>query len=379
MYEDWIAALADRVLPDERPGFADELTALARLRGAMEAREARLLAGVDALGDRGLPAAAIARSTSKCSQREADRRARRAEVLAQVPAAADALAQGSLSIEHVDVVGRAVEATSPEAVEAAGLVERLSMRPADLAAKDARDWARCRQSESDREAVQRRRYAARRLSVFEGDDGMTVLHGEFDPVAGAELRKALEAETNRLFHSDGGREGADEVRTAEQRRADALLGLVRGRPSAEGGSAAPAVRNQMLLMATVSDDGLVDARLPDGSPLPMSVVERLACGSDLFGAVFGQNGDPLWMGRRVRLATDGQWRMLIARDGGCIGCGADPSRCQAHHVVPWLPPGSGPTDIDNLVLVCRHHHHQIHDLGWRVLRMSDGAWALAPP
>jgi hypothetical protein len=376
VFEDWISTLCVSSVEElDRPGLCDAAASVSRLKAAADAYEARVLAAVDRLDDRGAPASTVARSASRCSQREADRKARRAQTLTVLPSAADGLASGALSAEHVDLLGRAVEATSADAVEASGLVDRVTRRPADMAARDARDWVRSQQDATDVEATHRRRVAARRLSIFDNDDGMTVVHGVFDPVTGEQIRKAVAAETNRLFHADGGRAKGSDVRTPEQRRADAVAAMLTG-ASRPGGC--PPVRNQVLLTATVADGAIVDGRLPDGRPLPDAIVERLACGSDLYALLLSQAGDPLWMGRRVRLATDAQWRSLIARDGGCVICSADPSRCEAHHVVAWQPPGAGPTDITNLVLLCGHHHHLVHDLGWRIVRATDG-WELQPP
>ena len=380
MFEDWIAELGRRSVDGlDRSALCDEAAAIARLRAATDAYEARVLVAVDRLGDKGAPSSTVARSAGRCSQREADRKARRAATLAKVPSAADALAAGRLSVEHVDSLGRAVEATSAEAVESSGLVDAACRRPADLHAKDAREWTRRQQTDADLDAAHRRRVTARRLSIFDNDDGMTVLHGEFDPATGAQLRRAITAEADRLFHADGGRGAAGDVRTPEQRRADALAGLLVGeRGGADAASTAP-VRNQLLLMVTADDGVVTGGHLADGKPLPLSVVERLACGSDLFAVVLSKDGDPLWLGRRVRLASDGQWRALVARDGGCRVCGADPSKCEAHHIVAWQPPGCGPTDIVNLILLCGHHHHLVHDLGWRLVETSDGDWELRPP
>ncbi len=382
MFEDWVAALAGRPVGSDRPVLCDELAGLGRLRSALDAREARLLAAVDGLGDRGAPASTVARSLSRCSQREADRRARRAAVLAELPDAADALAHGALSVEHVDTLGRAVEATSAREVAASGLIDAATRRPADLHAKDGRDWIRRHQTETEVAEQQRRRHAARRLSMWDNVEGMTVLYGEFDPVAGQRIRTAVEAEANRLFHADGGRDGAGEVRTPEQRRADALTGLLTGTADRSSATSAP-VRHQLLVLATIDGGAPSDGRLVDGTPLPRSVLERVACGSDLWGLVFDGGNEPLWHGRQVRLATDAQWRALIARDGGCRICDADPSRCEAHHLVAWQPPGHGPTDITNLILLCSHHHHVVHDLGWRLVRHDDGHhdghYAIEPP
>jgi hypothetical protein len=268
-----------------------------------------------------------------------------------------------------------------------------------------RDWVRAEERARDAaahegaaEARHRRQIAARRLSIFEDGDGMTVLHGVFDPITGAELRSVIGAETDRLYQRDGGRDGgAADERTPEQRRADAMVGLLAGSAGGAGGgssvdatlaSAAPARgttsapprRHQLVVTATFDPDtGTVGSgSLADGTPLPPEVLERLACSSDLMALLLSGEGRPLWMGRRARLATDAQWSSLVVRDGGCRGCGRDPSRCEAHHIVAWVPPGRGPTDIDNLVLLCSHCHHLVHDHGWE-LEWADGGWSLSPP
>ena len=250
-------------------------------------------------------------------------------------------------------------------------------------ARDTRDWIRRQQTDADITQAHRRRYAARRLFMFENDDGMFVLHGEFDPATGARLRSAIDTETNRLFHTDGGRDTASDKRTPQQRRADAITALLTT-PDASADACADTrriapVRNQMLLMATLRNGEITDGQLIDGSPLPAAVIKRLACGSDLFALILSTDGDPLWLGRKTRLATDGQWRALIARDQRCQICDAHPSKCEAHHIVAWQPPSRGPTNIDNLILLCSHHHHLVHDLNHRLVATTQDGWYLQPP
>jgi HNH endonuclease len=72
-------------------------------------------------------------------------------------------------------------------------------------------------------------------------------------------------------------------------------------------------------------------------------------------------------------------RALNARDGGCRwpGCTRPPSWTAAHHVVHWSH--HGPTDQDNLVLLCRHHHWCVHEGGWTLVHTDDeGILALSP-
>ncbi len=62
----------------------------------------------------------------------------------------------------------------------------------------------------------------------------------------------------------------------------------------------------------------------------------------------------------------------------CIGCGANPLWCRAHHIIWWSK--NGPTDVDNLVLVCDDCHHKIHDHGWQVYKHPEtGKYKLKPP
>src|SRR6266566_2063660 len=40
-----------------------------------------------------------------------------------------------------------------------------------------------------------------------------------------------------------------------------------------------------------------------------------------------------------------------------------------HHVVHWIH--GGPTDLDNLVLLCRRHHRMVHEGGWQLIKTRD--------
>ena len=57
-------------------------------------------------------------------------------------------------------------------------------------------------------------------------------------------------------------------------------------------------------------------------------------------------------------------RAITQRDRGCRfpGCDRKASWCEAHHVEPWQH--GGPTNINNLVLLCAFHHHVVHRQGW---------------
>lgn len=360
-----------------RGSICDVVAAAAHLRAAVESLEARAATAISELGDNGPGASTVLRSAARCTQREADHRAHRAAGLALMPGVAEALGRGSITIQHVDALIRAAEATSPNSVEASALLGRATGRPADLFAREVRDWIREHQEPADADEEHRRRREARGLRIFDNRSGMTVIHGEVDSICGAQLRALLECEADRLYRADGGRDAAghgvgEGVRTSEQRLADALVAMLLG-SSNSGGEGRQPVRSQMIVL--VHPDG--SAEIPGRGPVPPAELSRLACNSDFYGVLFSGDGVPLWHGRRVRLATDAQWRALIARDRGCVVCGAAPSRCEAHHLVPWSQ--GGLTDLDAMALICSHHHHLVHDFGYRLRRRGDGSWSLDPP
>jgi 5-methylcytosine-specific restriction endonuclease McrA len=71
----------------------------------------------------------------------------------------------------------------------------------------------------------------------------------------------------------------------------------------------------------------------------------------------------MYEGRARREPTDAQRREILRRDRHCRfpGC-TNATFTNVHHVVPWKP--GGRTDLDNLALLCVHHHHLVHTKGW---------------
>ncbi len=368
-----------------RPELEGAVGAFAALRSFAAAGELACLAAIDALDDNGVPADAIARVKTKCSSVAAKRAASTAMRLAEMPATSSALRRGEITVEHANAAADAAERVSPEEADAQ-LGPDAGKRPADLFARHAREWASARESDEQKQDRYDRQVRARRGWVKDRPGGTVGVYAEFDPIEGAHIKKAFAAETDRLWRADGGREGRpDEVRTFDQRGADALANLILGRTPV-GATAGPGkrphpryqvgVRVDAGRLRAADPDGM--AELTDGTPLPRSVLERIACEAEFVGQIFDTDGSILWQGRAERLATDAQWTALIARDGGCFCCGADPSRCEAHHLQPWAPPTRGSTDIDTMVLVCHRTHHLIHDHGYTA-RWENGRWVLRPP
>ncbi|MEL6892317.1 MAG: DUF222 domain-containing protein [Actinomycetota bacterium] len=54
-----------------------------------------------------------------------------------------------------------------------------------------------------------------------------------------------------------------------------------------------------------------------------------------------------------------------------------PAGCDAHHARHWLDLGE--TNDDNLVLLCRFHHHELHEQHWSIEPLGAGNFALQDP
>ena len=116
-----------------------------------------------------------------------------------------------------------------------------------------------------------------------------------------------------------------------------------------------------------------------GGMISSAAARRLACCASIQRVILDPAGAVLDVGREYRTATPAQFAALIARDGGCTfpGCTRPASWCIAHHIVHWAD--GGHTDLDNLVLLCNHHHTVVHHHGWEICVRDDRLPAFIPP
>lgn len=103
----------------------------------------------------------------------------------------------------------------------------------------------------------------------------------------------------------------------------------------------------------------------DGRQLPVSTVRRMCCDAEIIPAVLNGNGEVTDLGRSRRTANRAQRRQLAAMHRTCAhpDCTVAFSACRIHHVKWWWR-DLGDTDIANLLPLCEHHHHLVHEGGW---------------
>jgi Domain of unknown function (DUF222)/HNH endonuclease len=212
------------------------------------------------------------------------------------------------------------------------------------------------------------------LSQPYDDDGMAEYRLRLDPEGSA----VLEAMLGPLAAPQPSTEHGSDIRTSDQRRADALVEVCR-RAAAAGGSA-PATP-KAAVMVTMDHVDLVErtgaGTTLTGELLAPETVRKMACDAAIIPVVLGSQGEVLDLGRTVRLATPKQVQALWIRGQGCTfpGCSRPPAWCDAHHVWHWCD--GGPTDLSNLALLCPRHHTIVHQRGYTATVTATGVtWHL---
>ncbi len=121
----------------------------------------------------------------------------------------------------------------------------------------------------------------------------------------------------------------------------------------------------MVVHTTIESLGLGCAEIEGGLGLHPDIASRLSCDARLQYVLTDKQGNALGIGRASRNVPRWLHRQLLYRDHGCTfpGCGTK-MFLKAHHIWHWEL--GGPTDYDNLVLVCTFHHKLLHEGGWSV-------------
>ena len=348
-------------------GLDDRLASLGRERCRVEA----LLAEAVAEKRRrvgGRAAAATVRERLHVSATQATAEvALASSVASQFPATLAAWRAGEITSGHARVIARV--GADPDHADEPALLKMARGVPVDLFGRMTRQYA----AQSDSCAEHNRQRADRWASLVQDPDGSWRLSAYYDYDTGKRISLAFNqmvrtyrnrVAVNGIDRTDGG--------TPQQRRADALANLITG----EG----PHNRPDTTLLV-IADYDTVSARLhnlryDDAMPVPADQIAKLAAEAKILPAVFSAEGDPLWLGRAQRHASTGQRIVLAARDGGCVDCAAPAEGGEPHHI-EWFSRG-GPTDIDNLALLCERCHHLVHDDGWQ-LHHHNGQLRLRPP
>ncbi len=243
---------------------------------------------------------------------------------------------------------------------------------------------------ADREAVLRSRRSVRRIDCR---DGMKRIIWDYDPVSAGVIDEIYDRATSprrggpRFVDAEQAERAArvaDDPRTVEQLASDAFTELLRQAASIDEtvllGSGAPAVR---VIVSAESLAAGVGHGVIEGSNEAVGIhtVETVACATGIQPIVIDGLGHQLDLGREQRLFSRRQRIALAVRDGGCLWTNcqrppSNPGNSKAHHIDHWQH--GGRTDLNRGVLLCRHHHLQLHNERWSI-HLRGGRYWLEPP
>ena len=377
------------------------MRACQQVSSAVAAYQARVFTPHEAaMAQRGLRGSGAAHLTVTLGVSAREARVRVAETLAELVPAGEALAAGEITSGHAEVLAtrlrprhRATASTDR------WLIASAKHQSVDAFRRVVDDFVRRCDRDVDGVEVALVQHGRRRASVSTCADGMVRLEALLPPDTGAVVKGVVEAIADDLWRNEDCRSsGSGGSRTVEQRMADAVVDMARGfGRGAAGGRARPEVIvtvDHRWLTGQVeelfADPGagagplLPRCEIPGVGPNAPATARRLACDAGIIPMVLGGDSQPLDMGRRRYRITPAQRRALIVRDGGCVwpGCDRPPSWCEAHHLDEWIR-DDGPTDLDNLALLCSRNHHDVHEGGRSLDQDEQDTWqirlGLPPP
>ena len=280
----------------------------------------------------------------------------------EMPATIQSMKGGEIGFAHVATMART-------AVECGGAFDEDKLLPLARAHSPGKFFHKCVHFRHAVDAAgynrdQERLAEERGLRLSTANDGCVLIKGLLDPVGGAAVRTALEPLAQRLGERDD--------RTRQQRMADALVERVtHGQPAT---LQVTATVETLMGMA-----GSAGGEMEFASPLSSDTVQRIACDSNVARVLLDQDSVVVDMGRSKRVIAKALRDALRIRDGHCQwpGCERPASWCDGHHIVHWA--AGGPTDLENLVLLCKRHHRMVHEGGWQLARRKDGGIVTIAP
>jgi hypothetical protein len=122
-------------------------------------------------------------------------------------------------------------------------------------------------------------------------------------------------------------------------------------------------------MTALRQDGEVG--IVGETAVPAEAVRRMSCDAGVVEVTEDEHGAPLSVGRKRRTIPGSIKRALWKRDSACTfpGC-TNHVFLEGHHIRHWAD--GGETSLENLVMLCSHHHRFVHEYGYALEMGRDG-------
>jgi hypothetical protein len=271
-----------------------------------------------------------------------------------LPHLVGALCAGDISLDKVQAVADVATPETDEGLKDQAL--RCTVRELADVARTVAQAAASRAPTSSRSDHDRR--------FFRFNDTFRTMTAQLPADSYAEVRATLEA-LAREVPTDG-------ETPWDQRVCDGFTGVIRSSNSGTSGQGALGSPNLVIVhvpLTALVDDAIetteLAGELEQDGLIDCETVQRMACDATIAVAIDDDVGHTMYEGRARREPTNAQRREAMRRDRHCRfpGC-TNVTFTNVHHIVPWKP--GGRTDLDNLALMCLHHHHVVHSTGWTI-------------
>jgi len=366
-----LPALAD----DAAEALGDEIATLCSCLYAAEARLLAMLRRFDA--ERCFEALGFQSTAHWLNYRcgvgmnAAREKVRVAKALPELPMIREAFAAGRLSYSKVRAITRVAKPDNEAYLLT--FAEHGTAHHVEKLVSRTRKASRL-QEEVAAEAI----HANRSLSIRYDQSGAMIFEGRLPAEQGALVLKALEMAMDEAFFAsrqEASDDSGDVTAETSARRADALIAVAETFLAHPAHSGSTADRYQVVVHVTAEtsgNDSIADqSHLEDGPRITAETSRRLSCDCNVVPIRENAFGEPLAIGRRSRSIPPAISRALRVRDGGCRFPGCTHSRfVDGHHIEHWAE--GGETSLDNLVLLCRHHHRLVHEGGFGCRRDDSG-------
>lgn len=297
------------------------------------------------------PAARLCRETGIASH-TARLAVRRARQLSSMPATATALAAGEICPDHVDLLATANANDWPEASFADSepmLVGFCTSMRFDHARR-AIDYWKQRADPDDTEHRGEQLHASRKLAAATTIDGVVALNGILDPIGGAAFINELHRIEHRMSDDD---RRTGNVRTSDQRRADALVEMAHQSRTARPGG----LRPRPLITVLVGETTFTRVcELANGHVIAPGQIVPWLDDADIERIIF-DSPDRIMSVSHKRTFTGALRRAIEVRDRHCThpaGCNTPAEHCDVDHHIPHSH--GGITDQHNGRLRCPTHN-----------------------
>jgi len=302
-----------------------------------------------------------------------------AHALAELPKISERFDKGQLSFSKVRAITRIANASNEDYLLM--IADHGTAHHVEKLVSKYRTAKRLQDAD-----IVRAQYSNREMTHYYDHDGCLVIKARLPAEQGALIVKALEMAMDVQFRdndvypkgsstavhvplgqtSDLESDSETEVVPIAARRADAFTDIAETYMNNNESSGSTADRYQVVVHVTA-----VTSSIEDGPGISSETSRRIACDSSVVCIKEDENSEPLSIGRRSRSIPPPMRRALRARDKGCRFPGCTNTRfVDGHHIQHWAD--GGQTSLDNLVMLCRHHHHLVHEGGFACSKDNDG-------